>query len=93
MKPRGLPNYLQHRLADTGSGRRVLAGDELAVHDNVLGHRHRGGGVLAGLLTQLLFQAVGDFLGAAGQFLLGPGVAGDVVAVEKLGAVGERHVE
>ena len=58
----------------------------------MLGHRDLRGGVLAGLVAKFLFQAEGDFLGAAGEFLFGPGVAGDVAAVEKLGAVGEGDV-
>ena len=90
---RGLPPRLQHRLADTGSGRWVLAGDEVAVDDDVLGHRDLGGGVLPGLVAEFLLQAEGDLLGAAGEFLFGPGVAGDVAAVEKHAPVGEGDVE
>ena len=88
-----LAQRLQHSLADSCRRRRVLAGDELAVDDDVLGHRDLGGGVLAGLVAEFLFQAEGDFLGAAGEFFFGPGVAGDVAAVEKLGAICEGDVE
>ena len=88
-----LTQRLQHRLADTRSRRRVLSGDELAVDDDVLGHRDLGGGVLAGLVAEFLLKAEGDFFGAAGEFLFGPGVAGDVAAVEKLGAICEGDVE
>ena len=85
--------HFQHCFADTRGRGRVLAGDEFAVDHDVLGHRDLGGGVLAGLVAEFLFQAEGDFLGAAGEFLFGPGVAGDVAAVEKLGAIGEGDVE
>ena len=88
-----LTKRFQHRFADPRHRRRVLTGDESAVDDDVLGHRDLRGGVLAGLVAEFLFQAEGDFFGAAGEFLFGPGVAGDVAAVEKLGAVGESDVE
>ena len=55
--------HFQHRFADPRRRRRVLAGDQVAVDDDVLGHRDLGGGVLAGLVAEFLFQAEGDFLG------------------------------
>ena len=62
----GLPNHLQHRLTNACRGGGVLAGDEVAVDTHVLGHRDLGGGVLAGLLAQFVFQAERDFVGAVG---------------------------
>ena len=62
----GLPNHLQHRFADAGGGGGVLAGDEVAVDNHVLGHRDLGGGVLVGLLAQFVFEAERDLVGAVG---------------------------
>lgn len=61
---KSLAQSFQHCFADAGSAHRVLAGDEVAVDNHVLGHRDCGGGVLASLFVQFVLEAERDLVGA-----------------------------